>query len=333
MRKITDLHRLYWTDRTENYMFDGCLRSVLAALGEPQYNFDFFAALTGDFFTQMFDPARAVDSLTHDCFQPQMAEHAFSACGYGCTVLQGDAIATKSDQALARVRESVERGVPAIVRGLAGHDAFCLIGGYGDGETLFVNFWDDQTSADGYTPIETGLAGTTELILAGDKVGEPALGEVFHTILESIPKHLTRAPQGSCVFGRQAVMRWAEALLDEQNFTGSDEEIEARRAILHDAPLAGSSPASTGSTRSSGRCACSRRSTRTSSPRRRPCFARRTAFLPSRKSCAAACFAKTSPRICRASRRFWTRSMRFFVNEAASALRSADMLRGKEVRQ
>ena len=237
MRKITDLHRLYWTDRTENYMFDGCLRSVLAALGEPQYNFDFFAALTGDFFTQMFDPARAVDSLTHDYFQPQMAEHAFSACGYGCTVLQGDAIATKSDQALARVRESVERGVPAIVRGLAGHDAFCLIGGYGDGETLFVNFWDDQTSADGYTPIETGLAGTTELILAGDKVGEPALGEVFHTILESIPKHLTRAPQGSCVFGRQAVMRWAEALLDEQNFTGSDEEIEARRAILHDAPL------------------------------------------------------------------------------------------------
>ena len=73
MNKIPNLRRLYWDNRTESYMFDGCMCSVMTALGEKRFNFDFFAALTGDFFTQMFDPARAVDSYTQDYFTPEIA--------------------------------------------------------------------------------------------------------------------------------------------------------------------------------------------------------------------------------------------------------------------
>ena len=93
-----------------------------------------------------------------------------------------------------------------------------------------------QDAPDGYTAVN-GLAGCRALIFAGEKAGDPELSQVFKTVLDSIPKHITRAPRGECRFGRQACLAWAEALLDEDSFAGSDAEIEDRRAVLHDAPL------------------------------------------------------------------------------------------------
>ena len=236
MPKIENLHRLYWSNKTESYMFDGCLRSVMEALGEQRFDFDFFAALTGDYFSQMFDPSRAVDSLTQDFFAPKMAEHAFSACGYGCEILDEAALAADMPEALSKVRASVDRGVPAIVFGIGPTSAFSLIGGYDD-RALYANIWDEQDAPGGYVRIEEGLIGTKAVILAGERVGEPSLSEVFGTVLDSIPKHITRAPRGECRFGRQAYLAWAEALLDEAGFAGEDEEIADRRAVIHDAPL------------------------------------------------------------------------------------------------
>ena len=236
MRKIKNLHRLYWTNKTESYMFDGCLRSVLEALGEAKYDFDFFAALTGDFFTQMFDPSRAVDSLSNDYLTPGLAEHAFSACGYACSVFEAAEIAADPDGVLAAIRASVDRDVPAIAKGIGPTQAFSLIGGYDEGEALYVNIWDDQDTRDGYTKV-SGLAGAEAIIVAGEKIGEAPLGEVCATIIDSIPKHITRAPRGECRFARQAFTAWAAALRGDARFTGSDAEIEDARAIMHDAPL------------------------------------------------------------------------------------------------
>ena len=236
MHKIKNLHRLYWTNKTESYMFDGCMRSVLESLRETGYDFDFFAALTGDYFSQMFDPTRAVDSLTHDYFTPKTAEHAFSACGYACSVLEEAALTAAPDAALARIQDSLAREVPVIARGIGPTEAFSLIGGLEDDGTLLVNIWDEQDAPDGYTRV-SGLSGCGALIFAGEKAGEPAFSEVFNTVIESIPKHITRAPRGACRFAGPAYRAWADALLDDGNFAGTDEEIEDARAVLHDAPL------------------------------------------------------------------------------------------------
>lgn len=234
MKKIEDIYRLYYTNKGENYMFDGCMRSVMAALGEPKYDFTFFGALTGDFFTQMYDPTRAIDSYTTDFFSEEIARFAFAPCGYSHELITGAQIEADPGAAMRKLIDSIDRGIPVIAKGIGDEQAFSLIGGYDDG-ALYANIWANQ-SADPYARYEN-LNGVEALIIAGEKMGEPSLGEVYSAMIDSVPKFLTRAPRGVCTFGRQALEAWCEYLLDDANFDAPDAELIAAREVRHDAPL------------------------------------------------------------------------------------------------
>lgn len=51
---IPIIHRLVTSEHGENYWFNGCAKYVLECLGEKDYDYSFFAGLTGDNFTQHY---------------------------------------------------------------------------------------------------------------------------------------------------------------------------------------------------------------------------------------------------------------------------------------
>ena len=51
---IPNIHRLVTDEYGENYWFNGCARYVMECLGETDYDYNFFAGLTGDVFTQYY---------------------------------------------------------------------------------------------------------------------------------------------------------------------------------------------------------------------------------------------------------------------------------------
>ena len=52
--KIPKIHKFITNEQGENYWFNGCGRYVMNALGEKDYDYEFFAGLTGDVFAQIF---------------------------------------------------------------------------------------------------------------------------------------------------------------------------------------------------------------------------------------------------------------------------------------
>ena len=51
---IPVIHRLVTDENGENYWFNGCAKYVMECLGEKDYDYWFFAGITGDLFTQHF---------------------------------------------------------------------------------------------------------------------------------------------------------------------------------------------------------------------------------------------------------------------------------------
>ena len=51
---IPIIHRLVTDENGENYWFNGCAKYVMECLGEKDYDYWFFAGITGDLFAQHF---------------------------------------------------------------------------------------------------------------------------------------------------------------------------------------------------------------------------------------------------------------------------------------
>ncbi|HCS74374.1 MAG TPA: hypothetical protein DIW17_10935 [Clostridiales bacterium] len=90
---ISVIHRLVTDEYGENYWFNGCAKYVMECLGEPDYDYWFFAGLTGDIFTQHYNSIKyAGDALTSYMTEENMGgkpaeyiEGVFAKCGYAAT--------------------------------------------------------------------------------------------------------------------------------------------------------------------------------------------------------------------------------------------------------
>lgn len=52
--QIPIIHRLITNEHGENHWLNGCLRYVMECAGEKDYDYDFFAGLTGDNLVQPY---------------------------------------------------------------------------------------------------------------------------------------------------------------------------------------------------------------------------------------------------------------------------------------
>ena len=132
---IPNIRRFVTNELGENYWLHGCLRYVMEALGEPDYDYEFFAGLTGDIFTQVY----AFDHFRGDCATDYLLsageygliEDIFSRCGYGSECVPEEQVKAERGRYLQRILEYIDRGVPVISNlDISGHKQWLVFVGY-----------------------------------------------------------------------------------------------------------------------------------------------------------------------------------------------------------
>ncbi|MBQ4574636.1 MAG: hypothetical protein IJA85_05495 [Clostridia bacterium] len=229
----------------ENFFLDSAIYSVAQSLGiEYISGFTPISAITGDLFTYMYSDTLPCDSgITNYIVMPEVVLNVFDSLGYGCEYLSREEINIDLPRALKKIRASVDRGIPVLAWGVGGvvassgtrYDPMpegALIGGYED-DILFINLYPGaerlaETShggrpgvdEDGYTaiPAADALATTNGIFIALQQIKPTDPSVVYRDAIMSIPHWLTMKPTDGYVFGRVAFERWAEVLLNDENW-------------------------------------------------------------------------------------------------------------------
>lgn len=257
MKKIIENVPGLYIEKSENYMFDGCMHSVMSYLKEnADYDYTFFSAVTGDTFCQLACPYPGfgfVDSLSnHNKFSSEAICRAFDACGYGFTHVTKDEIQAHKKLWLNEIVSSIDRGLPVLSFGIIGPATCSLICGYDvggfDGKTGEVlygwaqfqdwepeNRCDEDECADGYFRKKNGLDGSVSLIFFGAKKEAPSLSDIYRDLFGYIPvwSHLPYDDNGhgdKRVIGVKAFSDWADALLIDELFSEKDKLAERQDA-------------------------------------------------------------------------------------------------------
>jgi hypothetical protein len=247
--KIENIHRLYYADKGENFMFDGCMRGVLEALGEEQqiYDYNLMMALCGDMFTQMYRKGAESDCLMDNCFIPEVALHAFKLCGYESVFFTPDEIILYPTKIMDAIKQSVLRGSPVISIGAAnisvtkndGEKVWngttpivnkkvevpfaSMIGGYED-DCLLINVWLEEADVEenGYVKTDNALSASKGLLIVGNKTETPSLQDVYLGIVSTIPVYLTLLAKNDYTFAKQAFYEWADNIRSKEILSVDD---------------------------------------------------------------------------------------------------------------
>jgi len=214
----------------QNYHFNGCAACVMECLGEPDYDYSFFAGLTGDNFAQIFshDHFRG-DGVTdyllggnfgEDELNGSHIESVFAACGYESKVIFKKELLENREAHLQTLMGYIDLGVPVIQFGYGCDDVppWGVFIGYEDtGETLlFLTGSKDE-------PRRVSLdEATTNWIFVGEKKEQKDLRQLYRDIIKNMPKLLTTKTDDYC-FGAEAFRAWADDI-ESGKFAGMKPE-------------------------------------------------------------------------------------------------------------
>ena len=231
-RLIPNVEKLY-ENQTENYMFPSCMRSAMAALNENSaYDFAFFAGVTGDFFTAIWlEPKwRYNDSYSNVCKDTQVPiRRAFDACGYTYSYHTKEAIQQHKKAFLARIMDSIDRGIPVLTFGIVGPPVCSIICGYAEDGDILIG-WSQFTGAgqddeifdhefsSNYFQVRNGIDHSEALIFIGKKKIAPSPADSIRKSLMNLAEVNTLKSTAEIIFGANAFRAWADSLLCDELF-------------------------------------------------------------------------------------------------------------------
>ncbi len=236
---ITNVEKIY-ENKTENFMFPSCMRSIMSALGEDKnYDFLFFAGASGDLFTQLWiNPKwQYNDSYSGACHHTISPIHnAFTACGYDYEYVPKAELQKNKSKYIRKITQSIDNGVPVLTFGIVGPPICSIIFGYDEnGEVLigWSQFTDEphpesdgpheECMAKNYFQKRGGLEKSDGLVFIGNKNSTPSAADGIRGALKNSSK-LAGLPETQglysqqIVFGKQAFDAWADSLLDDAYF-------------------------------------------------------------------------------------------------------------------
>ena len=240
--RIPNIHQLVTLHHGENYWFNGAAKYVMECLGEPHYDYQFFAGLTGDVLAQVFarDHFRGdgvTDYRMGDGVKGAFVEGIFDACGYASTFVPERSLRANREMYLQTLMAYIDKGVP-VIRYLYGWGVFV---GYEEyGKTLLYLSADkpepERVSCDALftsqhpafqdrTPAQAEeLADTMGLgwCFVGERKRPVALDRLYRDVILGIPRLLTTQTEGYC-FGPEAFRTWA-AQIEGGRFDGMQPE-------------------------------------------------------------------------------------------------------------
>lgn len=220
---IPNIHQLITFHYGENYWFNGCAKYVMECLGVPDYDYWFFAGLTGDNFAQVyanngaFYGDGAFEYKLHNSDTPhEYFEELFETCGYASTFVYGKDLHKNKEMYVQTLIAYIDKGVPVILYGFGG-PPFSVIVGYEEYGKTLLYLTGDATEPKAITIDEAIGNKDAESynkwgwIFVGEKKEEKALKDIYRDAIFNLSKLLTTKTDRYC-FGPEAYRRWAEEI-------------------------------------------------------------------------------------------------------------------------
>ena len=218
---IPIIHRLVTDEYGENYWFNGCAKYVMECLGEPDYDYWFFAGVTGDIFTQhypksekSYDESRS--SYRIDKGDTAFAESVFEKCGYACSFVTGKNLRKNKEMYLQTLLGYIDKGVPVIVWQNSDYGKSNIVGvfvGYEEyGQTLLYitgNKAEPERISFERAMRFDGEGDNSGWIFVGEKKEQKDLGQLYRNAIKNIPQILTTQTEDH-YFGAEAFRAWAD---------------------------------------------------------------------------------------------------------------------------
>jgi hypothetical protein len=210
------LHRLVTDELGENYWFNGSARYIMECLGEPDFDYSFFAGISGDNFTQIYYGDQFRGCCLTDMLlgqgDGQCLERLFEQCGYKATAVPCAQIRANAEAYTHAVMDSIDKGIPVAV--FTGGYSGVLVGYEGAGEVLLL------IQGNSAEPIRLSLKEATDhkadgafygWVFVGEKQQARPLKAIYREALQRMPRLLTlQNAHFSC--GAQAFREWANAV-------------------------------------------------------------------------------------------------------------------------
>jgi DNA-binding transcriptional MerR regulator len=236
--RIPIIHQVITMRYGENYWFNGCAKYVMEAIGEQDYDYSFFAGLTGDSFAQVYayDHFRgdgATDYRLSEKGNTDFIEDIFEACGYASTFVTVKQLANNKEMYLQTLIAYIDKGIPIISnhwgkvpRNRWGWGVYV---GYEDfGKTLL--YLNAEMTEPERIPFEElflqefipGQEACNGWIFVGEKRKQRELADIYRDRILSLPELLTTKTE-SYVFGAEAFRAWA-AEIEKGKFDGMKPE-------------------------------------------------------------------------------------------------------------
>ena len=191
----------------------------MECLGEPDYNYSFFAGLTGDNFAQIFTYDQYRGSGVTDYLQSD-GDHSFvasifKACGYDVGFVPETVLRADPEPYLQKLTTYIDRGIPVIRHWYGWH--VCV--GYEDyGKTLLCIAGDNKEPYRVTTReiCEDGQEHKDAFawlgwIFVGEKTAQKDLRQIYRDVIKNLPALLTAKTEDYC-FGAEAFRAWADKI-------------------------------------------------------------------------------------------------------------------------
>ncbi|MCL2404370.1 MAG: MerR family transcriptional regulator [Defluviitaleaceae bacterium] len=213
---IPNIQRVITDEYGENYWFNGCAKYVMESLGEPDYDYVFFAGLTGDVFTQFYPLDQiyrgdGVSGYNLGTAAAPSVEALFNKCGYSATYISGKDLHKNKEMYLQALIGYIDKGIPVIAWGLGEPRLFGVIVGYEEhGQTLLYIMGNNNKPE--RISLENALYKhdntTGGWVFVGEKTQTLQLSHIYKQAIQALPALMTAKTDNFC-FGAQAFRVWA----------------------------------------------------------------------------------------------------------------------------
>lgn len=210
---IPIIHRLITDEYGENYWFNGSAGYVMECLGEHEFDYLFFAGLTGDVFAQHYKQPFAGDGVNAH-YQAngdgKFFEGVFEKCGYAATYVFSRDLRKNEEMYLQMLVAYIDKGIPVISLD-TGSPPFGVFVGYEEyGKALLYisgnNSEPQRISCDKAMGDDTDISGW---IFVGEKKEQKDIAKIYREAIFSLPELLTTDNDQYC-FGTPAFRKWAD---------------------------------------------------------------------------------------------------------------------------
>ncbi len=224
---IPIIHRLVTNNKGENYWFNACAGYVMECLGEKDYDYSFFAGITGDNFTQHYKfgfYGDGVSAYPEFYGEGEFFRNIFAICGYEADYVFVRDMAENREKYLNEIVRYIDMGIPVISLGSDVRPTGVYVGYEEGGEVLLYmsgeNDEPKRISADiamkkngsrsgDFTLTEEKNPDNDACIFVREKKESVPLADIYRKTIFKLPELLTVNNEKFC-FGAAAFRKWAD---------------------------------------------------------------------------------------------------------------------------